>query len=60
MVLPLIIESLLMSIFLIEGNVDIEVLEENVKENVKNFFATTLLGATIQDGSIRARSTGSH
>jgi len=37
-----------------EGNVDIEVLEGIVK----NLFAIILLGATMQDGSIRARSNG--
>ena len=55
-VLPLVIELLSMSIFLMEGNIDIEVLEENAEEIVKNLFATTLLGATIQDGGTRARS----
>jgi len=39
-----------------EDNVDIEVLEENAKGIVKNLFATTLLGTTIQDGGTRARS----
>ena len=38
-----------------EGNVDIEVLEGIVEEIVKNLFATTLLGTTMQDGGIRAR-----
>ena len=57
-VLPLVIELLSMSIFLTEGNVDIEVLEGNAEGNVKNLFATTLLGATIQDGGTRARSSG--
>jgi len=56
-VLPLIIESSSSSISLVEGNVDIEVLEENAEGIVKNLFATTLLGATIQDGGIRARSS---
>ena len=49
-----------MSIFLIEDNVDIEVLEGNAEGIVKNLFATTLLGATIQDGSTRVRSTRLH
>jgi len=48
-----------MFIFLTEDNVDIEVLEGNAEGIVKNLFATTLLGATIQDGGTRARSSGS-
>jgi len=55
-VLPLVIKSLLTSISLTEGNVDIEVLEGNAEGIIKNLFATTLLGTTIQDGGTRARS----
>ena len=55
-VLHLVIESSLLSISLTEGNVDIEVLEGNAEGIVKNLFATTLLGTTIQDSSTRARS----
>ena len=42
-----------MSISLTEGNIDIEVLEEITKGIVTNLFATTLLGTTIEDSSIR-------
>ena len=56
MVLPLVIELSLMSISLMEGNVNIEVLEGNAEGIVKNLFATTLLGTTIQDSGTRARS----
>ena len=56
MVLPIIIKLLSTFISLTEGNVNIEVLEGNAEEIIKNLFATTLLDTTIQDGGTRARS----
>ena len=46
-----------MSISLTEGNVNIEVLKRIAEGIVKNLFTTTLLGATMQDSSTRARSS---
>jgi len=45
---------LLLSISSIEDNVNIKVLEGIAERIVKNLFATTLLGTTMQDGSTRA------
>jgi len=45
---------LLSSISLIEDNVNIEMLEGIAERIVKNLFANTLLGTTMQDGSTRA------
>jgi len=57
MVLSLVTVSLLMSISLTEGNIDMEVLKGIAEGIVKNLFTTTLLGATTQDSGTRARSS---
>jgi len=57
MVLSLVTVSLLMSISLTEGNIDMEVLKGIAEGIVKNLFTTTLLDATTQDSGTRARSS---